>query len=344
MLSRSMRGVSSKIKEIDPTVEIDKVQVDEDINENGIYDEDGIIFRQWENEEQPDYYLGQISKNNSSFLGIFNNKFERSGYGLSIYENGDEYFGFFDNDKRNKNGIYFWPTEKKNGLAYNEMYYGYWKDNKRDKNGIYLWLNEPLNNDQFENANFDAYIGLFENDTFKKGTYLSKNGDDYYIYHWFFDNELKKTDDNGFFYSSKYDRLLHGKIKKDIFISGYVAFFEPETGALEDIVYCNQGKNGNINNIMLRSDLMKNEKELLKEEKMITNFRNVILEQDYFGDIYLQFKDIKNFKNTEMNSLDVFDDGERYGDIVNICAGYNENNIFNDIEKKAFGRNVLKDY
>ena len=71
-MSRSMRGISSKSKEIDPTIEIDKVQVDEEINENGVYDEDGIIFKQWENEDQPDYYLGQISKNNSSFLGFFN--------------------------------------------------------------------------------------------------------------------------------------------------------------------------------------------------------------------------------------------------------------------------------
>ena len=33
-LSRSMRGMASKSKEIDPIVEIDKIQVDEDINEN----------------------------------------------------------------------------------------------------------------------------------------------------------------------------------------------------------------------------------------------------------------------------------------------------------------------
>ena len=343
-MSRSMRGISSKQKEVDPTFEVDKIQIDEDINENGKYDEDGVVFRPWENEEKPDYYLGSITKNNSSFLGVFNEKFERNGYGLSVYENGDEYFGYFEGDKRNKNGIYLWPQEKRNGLIYNEMYYGYWKDNKRDRNGIYLWINEPTGNDQFENANFDAYVGLIENDTFKKGTYLSKNGDDYYLYHGLFDNELKKTDDNAFYYSSKYDRLLHGKIKKDVFISGYVAFFNPESGMLEDIIFCNQGKGGSISNIMLKDELMKNDKDFAKEEKTITTFRNVILEEDYFGDIYAQYKDIKNFMTAEMNSLDVFDDGERYEDIINICAGYNEHNIFNDIEKKAFGKNASRDY
>ena len=48
--------------------------------------------------------------------------------------------------------------------------------------------------------------------------------------------------------------------------------------------------------------------------------------------------------NTKMNSLDVFNDNERYGDIINICAGYNGNNIFNDIEKKTFGKNGPRDY
>lgn len=81
---------------------------------------------------------------------------------------------------------------KKNGLIYSEMYYGGWKENKRDKNGIYIWIDEPLGNEQFDSANFDAYVGLIENDTFKRGTYLSKNGDDYFLYHGNFDNELKK--------------------------------------------------------------------------------------------------------------------------------------------------------
>ena len=89
---------------------------------------------------------------------------------------------------------------------------------------------------------------------------------------------------------------------------------------------------------------MKNEKDYSKEEKTITTFRNVILEEDYFGDIYAQYKDIKNFMSSEMNSLDVFDDGERYEDIINICGGYNEHNIFNDIEKKAFGKTVPRDF
>ena len=50
--------------------------------------------------------------------------------------------------------------KKKNGLVYSEMYYGFWKDNKRDRNGVYIWIDEPLGNEQFDSANFDAYVGL----------------------------------------------------------------------------------------------------------------------------------------------------------------------------------------
>ena len=337
-MTRQMRGTSKKIE--DPTFEIDKVQVTDDINENGKYDEDGVLFQKWENEEQPDFFLGQITKNNETFLGTFNGDFERNGYGFCTYENGDQYFGFFEKDQRNRHGIYLWPSEKKNGLIYSEMYYGFWKNNKRDKNGMYIWIDEPLGNEQFDAANFDTYVGLIENDTFKRGTYLSKNGDDYYLYHGNFDNELKKTDDNAFYYSSKYDRLLHGKIKKDAFAGGYVAFFNPESGALQDIIHVTIGKDGNVIQIKLRDELIKTDKDLAKEEKLITTFRNVILEEDYFGDIFAKYKEIRNFLNTQMNTIDIYQDKEGLADIMDICEGYNLNNIYNDIEKKAFNNNI----
>lgn len=228
---------------------------------------------------------------------------------------------------------------KENGLIYSEMYYGFWNNNKRDKNGMYIWIDEPLGNEQFEPANFDTYVGLIENDTFKRGTYLSKNGDDYYLYHGNFDNELKKTDDNAFYYSSKYDRLLHGRIKKDVFDGGYVAFFNPESGALQDIIHVTMGKDGNVIQVKLRDELIKTDKDLAKEEKLITTFRNVILEEDYFGDIFAKYKEIRNFLNTQMSSIDIYQDKEGLADIMDICEGYNINNIYNDIEK-AFNNNI----
>ena len=331
--SRYMR----KTSKVDPCFEVDKIRVNEEINENEKYDEDGIIIKKWEGEDDADSYLIQIDKANSSFIGVLNGKFERNGYGVCTYENGDQYFGYFDNDQRNKHGIYLWPQEKKNGSVYSEAYHGFWRDNKREKNGIYLWLDEPISNEQFDNANFDAYVGLMENDKFRRGTYLSKIGDDYYLYHGNFDQDGKKTDDNAFFYSSKFDRLLHGKVKKDVFVSGYIAFFDSNSGLLKDIAFVSQGRDGNISNVILKEELLKDERELAKEEKIITTFRNVILEVDYFGNIYSSFKDIKNFVGSKMNSPEIFEDKEKFPEVINLCSSYNNNNIYNDIEKKAFG-------
>lgn len=331
--SRYMR----KAQKQDPCFEVDKIRVNEEINENEKYDEDGIIIKKWEGEDDTDSYLIQIDKANSTFIGVLNGKFERSGYGACTYENGDQYFGYFDNDQRNKHGIYLWPSEKKNGSVYSEAYHGFWRDNKREKNGTYIWLDEPISNEQFDNANFDAYVGLMENDKFRRGTYLSKIGDDYYLYHGSFDQDGKKTDDNAFFYSSKYDRLLHGKVKKDVFVSGYIAFFDSNSGLLKDIAFVSQGRDGNISNVILKEELLKDERELAKEEKIITTFRNVILEVDYFGNIYSSFKDVKNFVGNKMNSPELFEDKEKFPEVINFCSSYNNNNIYNDIEKKAFG-------
>ena len=78
---------------------------------------------------------------------------------------------------------------------------------------------------------------------YSKGTYLQKIGDDYFLYHGKFTKDGKKNDENGFFYSAKFDRLFHGKIENDVFIKGYVTYFNPEEGTIENIVYANFDKN-----------------------------------------------------------------------------------------------------
>jgi len=110
-------------------------------------------------------------------------------------------------------------------------------------------MEEPENNKEFDNANFDAFVGEIEEDKYKKGTYLSKKIDDYYLYHGNFDENGRKTDDNAFFYSSKFDRLLKGKIVNDNFENGYVAFFDSETGLINDLVYCTFGGDGDVTSI-----------------------------------------------------------------------------------------------
>lgn len=85
-------------------------------------------------------------------------------------------------------------------------------------------MDEPENNNDFDSSNFDAYCGEIEEDKYKRGTYLTKKGDDYYLYHGNFDENGRKTDENAFFYSSKFDRLLKGNIQNDNFINFLIYF------------------------------------------------------------------------------------------------------------------------
>ena len=319
-------------------IELDRARVTEELNENGEYEGDGILIRKMEHEEddeddedENETYVTQIQKNNSTFIGILNNEFKREGYGLNILENGDEYLGYFENDQRSKHGIYIWASERKGKNYFTEFYHGFWKENKKEKNGIYLWLEEPKNNKEFDRANFDAYVGEFEDDSYKKGTYLSKVGDEYYLYFGKFDREGKKSDDNAYFYSSKNDRLIHGRVSRDNFMNGYISMFDPESGLLKELAYCTFDKDGNSTSIILKDELQKEEKD--REVKAITLFRNIILEVDYFGIIYDKYKEIRKFINKEIDSIDVFEDGKKFPKIMKLCSDYNTNNIYNDVVK-----------
>ena len=324
----SMRSGSNE------SLEIDKNKVLEEISNNGKYLTENVLIKKWENDENADGYLTHYTKNNSSFIGILNDYFQRDGYGINILENGDQYFGNFEKDKRSKHGMYFFAPEEKDDKIYKECYFGFWKENLKDKNGIYMWLEEPKDNATYDNSNVDVYIGQIENDGFKRGTYLSKIEEDYYLYHGNFDYEGRKTDDNAYIYSSKHDRLLHGRIYEDIFIEGYISFFDPNSGLIIDLAHSTFDKDGNMKDIKCKEDIEKDKVD--KEEKIMTLFRNVILGEDYFGDIYNKYIRYKNFVEENMNQLDIFDNREKFPKIIDICADYNNKNIYEHIEQKIF--------
>ena len=61
-------------------------------------------------------------------------------------------------------------------------------------------------------------------------------------------------------------------------------------------------------------------------------FRNVIMSKDYFGILYDIFKNAINFKNDNMNDIELFN-SDKYIDLMDIAASYNQASIFKDIEK-----------
>ena len=195
----------------------------------------------------------------------------------------------------------------------------------KDGYGIYLWLKENKSTksfSDFSNSSFKAYIGNISRDVFTKGTLLIKSFDNYFVYHGTFNSEGKKHGDLSFFYSAQKELLLYGTFENDNFISGFISTFNDE-GNLIKICKYNNGE------MVERKDI--NQIEIDIVEKIMFNFRNVIMSKDYFGNVYKEFGNVVKFKEKHMNNLDILN-SDKYIDIMNAVVRYNKITIFKDIE------------
>jgi hypothetical protein len=98
---------------------------------------------------------------------------KRHGRGLFIWEDGEYYLGYWENDKRDGEGT--------NKYSNGNIYKGNYKNGKKEGNGMYKWKNG------------DIYEGKWKNDMKDgKGKYKFSNGD---VYDGFF--KMDKMDGNG---------------------------------------------------------------------------------------------------------------------------------------------------
>ena len=338
------------------TIELDKVKIEEKISSSGEFNSDGIMIKKWslindENENSDNSsqrkvqnkYLASLQKGGFSYNGTLNENFQRDGYGLEIFPNGDKYFGQYISDQRNEKGIYFFSGDKTddsnniNNLQ-SECYLGQWKNNLKDKNGIYIWMDQPENNFEYDNADFDAYIGEFEEEKYIRGTYLCKNKNDYYLYHGNFDKDGKRSDNNAYFFSSKSNKIFHGNVKQDILVSGYLGSFDEDGDKIINIMYCKFNEDGSVNEVIEQKKL--NEEDIEKEKKNITNFKTVISDGDCFGKIYSKFTNIKTKIDRIDDLVGVLEREENIEEIQKILNKYSKKNIYFYIEENFFGREM----
>lgn len=333
------------------SIHYDKLDIINNINETGEYSKDSTTIKRWEDDisYNGEMYVLHYQDEKLPFLGVVDSLFKREGYCINKYENGDEYFGYYSNDKRNKHGFYSYKPKittnekiiknnktKKNTKITNkeilrEYYFGLWKNDKKDGRGVYLWLkggNEP-NEKNFEESNFNAYVGGFEQDQFTKGTILSKEKNNYFVYHGELLNGNKKHGKKCFYYSANLEELLYGTFENNIFVDGYVGKFN-DIGELQHFIKY-KGKN-----IIEEVDEKSKNNFELNNEKKIKNqmlmFRNVIMSQDYFGNLFQEFAKVIKFKEENKNDIGILD-SEKFLDLMAVIASYNNISIFKDIEK-----------
>lgn len=320
-------------------IHYERKEILEQINKIGKYESGSTTIIKWEDEmnKNTQMYIVKNNFKNLPFIGVVNFEFKREGYCVNQYCNGDEYFGYYSNDFRNKHGIYIYkPKLIGTKFLSRQFYFGLWENDIKEGRGIYLWLKEnnvfnshnklynPFNN--FESSNFHAYIGEFEKNCFTKGTFLKKEGDNYFVFHGTYLKNFKKNGNNCFYYSAKLEEIFYGTFKNDIFIEGYVGKFN-ENGELLDVVKYQNKK------IIEKDNLNKSDNINIKNvnKKMLT-FRNVIMSKDYFGILYKIFKDVIDFKIKNMDNINIFN-SEKYLDLMNIAASYNQVTISKEIEK-----------
>ena len=311
-------------------IHFDSHEVAEAIKSKGEFKKDNSTVKRWGEETagQKMMYLLKAEEKSLKFTGIVNTFFEREGYGINEHDNGDKYFGYYKNDVRDGHGIYSFLPKKKGNVLLSEFYYGLWKTDLKNGQGIYLWLREDASKKpftDFENANFQAFVGESERDLFKKGTLLSKEGDHYLVFHGTFDIDGNREGPNCFFYNATLEELCFGEYLDDQFIKGYVAHFDEDGNVADFLKY----ENGQIT-----SKEKLSEEEVKKNSDLMHHFRNVIMGKDYFGEVYNEFGKVKTFEETKMTSVDIFN-SDSYINIMSAATGYIKATIYKDIEKNV---------
>ena len=326
--------------QISNQIKFNSQEIEKSLKEKGIYEKDNFLIKLWtesdilkEDEDKNDENLMfaiQNKNKNIPFLGVVNYIFKREGYCLNTYLNGDIYFGYFKNDQRNKQGIYeYKPKKEKNEILY-QYYYGLWKDDLFNGYGMYLWLKEnerkkiPLND--FENANFYAFLGISTKGKFQNGALLRKEKNNYFVYYGNFSSTGQKEGNRCFYYCSNLEELCYGTFKNGKFIEGFVGKFN-QNGVLNILIKYNKSK------FKKTSKIKKIIPDEEKTSKTLTMIRNVLMSKDYFGIIYEEIGKIIKFRNEEMNHIDVLSD--KYVQVMGCFSTFNKASLFKDIEKNV---------
>jgi len=316
--------------------EVDKEEVKLKIHSSGTYTEPGLTLQKWEGDKGSEYYLVSAEKNNFSYRGILNSKFQRHNYGLNIYTNGDVYFGNYDNDFRDKHGAYLFAPVKEDGYVYSEMYFGLWKDNMKDHHGIYTWIKQKEGTSDFDNAELDAFVGDIQYENMKRGCYFSKINNNYYIYYGSFDISGYKTDNRAFIYDNQKDRVFCGKIFKDKIVNGYLMFHEAD-GNFLTLIYVEFDENQNLIKTVRMEDIDQADRNKKIDE--MAKFRTLIFEEECFMKIHQKWKEVKNAVENDIKNENVYNDEIIFPKLMKLTASYNDITLFRNLEKLLTKKN-----
>ena len=287
-------------------IKFDILKIDSLINRNKdlIYKEGENIFqfipeyKQNQNEEDQKIdipkYLAKIKNPSFVYLGILSKNLKKENYGFNVYENGDQYFGQWNKDKKEGYGIYFYKQEENN-----EIYIGEFKNNVKSGEGIYFKISkfdeEKAENNLAPPLDYTLYIGNFTEDNFIKGIIYSKEGGKTKIYKGKM-KEGKKDDDNAEIYEND-NKIFYGTVRGNVMTEGRIIFLK--NGVKETAYYfTRKGKNSNDGEIDFDHDKGENNDD--KYIKKLNEINN-IFDNERLQDLYISVMKIREKVNSSDN-------------------------------------------
>ena len=295
-----------------------------------VFKEEGVIIKKWEGERNTKDYISEIKKGDIHFIGILDSNLVKQGYGFMSLPNNEKYFGVYADDLRSKHGLYQYPDKIEGDKIEREFFFGVFNEGKVDNRGVYLWIKEkkdvPMFNN-FEEADFSCFVGDLDSNHFINGTYMTKKGEKYYVYYGSFNEQNEKEGDGVFYYNSEKDELMYGKVEKNKFINSYMSVFDDE-GNIKNGIFVNFDDKGKISDYKQKEEMP--DKSGIFDQMF--DFRNIILDKDYFGEVFNTFKDTMKFIASDVN-FESFDSQDKFSKLINVSFNFNKISIKEDIDK-----------
>ena len=228
-------------------IKFDVLKIDSSIKKEKIYKEGENIFEfcneydvnnQGEQDQKIDIpkYIADIKASSSSFeyLGILSKNLKKENYGFNHFDNGDEYFGQWNKDKKEGYGVYFFNEEDNKDIV-RQIYIGEFKNNVKSGEGIYFKVTK-FDEEKKENISlpfdFNLIIGTFTEDNFVKGIIYSMSEGKRKIYKGKMNKEGKKNDEKAEIYEDD-NKIFYGIVQENAMKEGRILVMkgsEKETG------------------------------------------------------------------------------------------------------------------
>ena len=240
-----MDDAKNQCSENSNEIKFDVLKIDSSIKKDSTYKEGDNIFQfcseydnnQNEEDQKIDIpkYIAKIKTSSFEYLGILSKNLKKENYGYNHFDNGDEYFGQWNKDKKEGYGIYFFSEQETPDLI-KQIYIGEFKNNVKSGEGIYFNISkfkeEKNENNILIPLDFNLVIGNFSEDNFIKGIIFSMDNEKRKIYKGKMNKEGKKNDDKAEIYEDN-NKVFYGIVKDNVMMEGRIIIMnegKKETG------------------------------------------------------------------------------------------------------------------